>query len=97
MTIFIIIGSITVIVLLWTLTTAEESVIHGYPPVRDTQSRIQQEPEVACVEALRPVQTTSLEPYISGRAAPYFHTTVSHGPPTQSRGGPLFLKSRRHE
>lgn len=55
MTIFIIIGSITVIVLVWTLTAAEESIIHGYPSVRDTHRRIQQEQEVAHVEAHRPV------------------------------------------
>ena len=67
MTIFIIIGSITVIALLWTLTAAEESIIHGYPPARDTPSN--NEPEhKAHIEAHRPVRTASLEPSISTRA-----------------------------
>lgn len=68
MTIFIIIGSITVIVLLWTLTAAEESIIHGYPPVRDTHGTRQQEQEVAHVRVHQPVRTASLEPYITSRA-----------------------------
>ena len=68
MTIFIIIGSITVIVLVWTLTTAEESGIHGYPPVTDTFSGHQRKQDVVHEEAQRPVRAASLEPYLSSRA-----------------------------
>ena len=68
MTIFIIIGSITVIALLWTLTAAEESIIHGYPSVSDTRSKNEPGQKVAHVEAHRPVRTASFEPSISTQA-----------------------------
>ncbi|MGC4096321.1 MAG: hypothetical protein QM706_04335 [Nitrospira sp.] len=68
MTIFIIIGSITVIVMVWILTAAEESIIHGYPSIRETSRRILQKQEGTHVEAHRAVQTASLEPYTSSRA-----------------------------
>lgn len=68
MTIFIIIGSITIIALLWIITAAEESIIRGYPPVRDTYVENEPGQEVAHVEAHRPVRTASFEPSISTRA-----------------------------
>lgn len=65
MTIFIIIGSITIIALLWFITAAEESIVNAYSPVRDTHGRVEQEQEVAHVETHRPARAASLEPYTS--------------------------------
>ena len=67
MTIFIIIGSITVIALLWIITAAEESIIHGYPSVSGRNGKNEPE-QKAHVEAPRPVRTVSLEPSVSTRA-----------------------------